>query len=56
MDLFSNKDVDLAICDSFNMACVEASIASNIPFIITSTHVLNAGTKKRGRRGGSISL
>ncbi|KAG0927358.1 hypothetical protein G6F30_012745 [Rhizopus arrhizus] len=42
VDLFSKKDVDLAICDSFNMACVEASIANNIPFIITSTHVLNA--------------
>ncbi|KAG1302451.1 hypothetical protein G6F64_010917 [Rhizopus arrhizus] len=44
VDLFSKKDVDLAICDSFNMACVEASIANNIPFIITSTHVLNADT------------
>ncbi|KAG1497540.1 hypothetical protein G6F53_011950 [Rhizopus delemar] len=42
MDLFSKKDVDLAICDYFNMACVEASIANKIPFIVTSTHILNA--------------
>ncbi|KAG1409239.1 hypothetical protein G6F58_009385 [Rhizopus delemar] len=44
VDLFSKKDVDLAICDYYNMPCVEASIANNIPFIITSTHVLNADT------------
>ncbi|KAG0904724.1 hypothetical protein G6F33_012713 [Rhizopus arrhizus] len=44
VDLFSKKDVDLVICDYYNMPCVEASIANNIPFIITSTHVLNADT------------
>ncbi|KAG1646307.1 hypothetical protein G6F44_000952 [Rhizopus delemar] len=38
----TKKDVDLAICDYFNMACVEASIANKIPFIVTCTHVLNA--------------
>ncbi|CEP19969.1 hypothetical protein [Parasitella parasitica] len=33
---FKSKKIDLAICDHFNSACVEASIASNIPFIITA--------------------
>ncbi|KAG1035317.1 hypothetical protein G6F43_013251 [Rhizopus delemar] len=42
VDLFSKKDVDLAICDYHNMACVEASIANKIPFIVTNTHILNA--------------
>ncbi|KAG1139238.1 hypothetical protein G6F37_010086 [Rhizopus arrhizus] len=41
VDLFSKKDVDLAICDYENIACVEASIAYNIPFIVTCTHVID---------------
>ncbi|KAG1135039.1 hypothetical protein G6F38_013097 [Rhizopus arrhizus] len=42
MDLFSKKDANLAICDYHNIACVEASITHNIPFIVTCFHVLNA--------------
>ncbi|KAG0865802.1 hypothetical protein G6F16_009949 [Rhizopus arrhizus] len=40
MDFFSKKDVDLAICDHFITACVEASITNKIPFIVTSTFPL----------------
>ncbi|GAN02803.1 UDP-glucoronosyl and UDP-glucosyl transferase [Mucor ambiguus] len=33
---FSNK-IDLAICDHIAESCVEAAIASNLPFIVTAT-------------------
>jgi hypothetical protein len=51
MDLFSKKDVDLAICDHFITACIEASITNKIPFIVTSTFPLTPG-KREKKKGG----
>ncbi|CEI89662.1 hypothetical protein RMCBS344292_04012 [Rhizopus microsporus] len=35
-DIFSKKKVDLAICDHFTTACVDAAHDAKIPFIVTS--------------------
>ncbi|KAG0927131.1 hypothetical protein G6F57_014930 [Rhizopus arrhizus] len=44
MDLFSKKDVDLALCGHIMTACVEASIVNKIPFIVTSAIPLTPDT------------
>lgn len=35
-DFISSHNIDVAICDSLNHACVEASLSSQIPFLITT--------------------
>jgi hypothetical protein len=49
MDLFSKKDVDLALCGHIMTACVEASIVNKIPFIVTSAIPLTPGKREKKR-------
>lgn len=44
-DFISSNNIDVAICDSLNHACVEASLASKIPFIVTT--VIPGGEGKK---------
>ncbi|KAG1411923.1 hypothetical protein G6F58_008295 [Rhizopus delemar] len=44
VDFFSKHSVDLAVCDHFNEACIEASITSKIPFIYTSAPLYSPDT------------
>ncbi|KAI8646822.1 hypothetical protein BD408DRAFT_336454 [Parasitella parasitica] len=37
LEQYKSKKIDLAICDHFNTPCAEASIAFNIPFIVTAS-------------------
>lgn len=34
---FAENQIDLVICDHIAESCVEAAIASNLPFIVTAT-------------------
>ncbi|KAG0826119.1 hypothetical protein G6F18_010110 [Rhizopus arrhizus] len=44
VDFFSKHNVDLAVCDHFNDACIEASITRKIPFIYTSAPLYSPDT------------
>jgi hypothetical protein len=41
--LFESERIDLAVCDSFTVSCIDTAIVSNLPVIITSTFGLYAG-------------
>ncbi|GAA5805516.1 hypothetical protein HPULCUR_011033 [Helicostylum pulchrum] len=36
-DLFKKDDIDLVICDSFSIVCIDAAIVSKLPVIISTT-------------------
>ncbi|KAG1587657.1 hypothetical protein G6F48_005792 [Rhizopus delemar] len=44
VDFFSKNNVDLAVCDHFNVACIEASITRKIPFVYTSAPLYSPDT------------
>jgi len=54
VDFFSKHNVDLAVCDHFNDACIEASITRKIPFIYTSAPLYSPGKKKKEKVGITI--
>lgn len=43
-DFFAENQIDLVICDHIAESCVEAAIASNLPFIVTATADYTKGT------------
>jgi len=42
-DIFNTEKVDLAVCDSFTMACSDAAEAAGLPFVVTSSMALSPG-------------
>jgi hypothetical protein len=56
VDFFSKHNVDLAVCDHFNEACIEASITSKIPFIYTSAPLYSPGKKKKKKKKEKVGI
>lgn len=44
--LFQSERIDLAICDSFAIGCIDAAVLLKIPVILTSTLSMFAGKDK----------
>lgn len=42
-DLFQSEKIDLVICDSFAISCIDTAIVLKIPVMITATFGLFAG-------------
>lgn len=48
--MFQSEKIDLVICDSFAISCIDTAIVSKLPVIITTTFGLFAGNKKKLER------